>query len=176
MNNPRKIFVEIAREEVGTRETSRNQGPGIAKYWTATTYKDGFKNREPYCAAFVCWVCAEAERRGHGVGPVPNSAAVRHIVSWARGLNRGATVFNAGSKLYEPQAGDLVWWAFNGSQPNHIGIVARKDGINQIVTVEANTNPAGSREGDGVYERKRSISGAGGFIRLAWKATGVTKS
>jgi hypothetical protein len=169
--NPRKSFVDIARAEVGTRETSRNQGPGIAKYWADTTYPTGYKNREPYCAAFVCWVCAEAERRGHGVGPVPNSAAVRNIVSWARMIGKGAIVFTGTSKKYRPQAGDLVWWAFGGNAPNHIGIVAALDGANQIRTIEANTNPAGSREGDGVYERKRTISGAGGFIRLAWKAT-----
>ena len=169
-DNPRKIFVTIAREEVGIRETSRNQGPGIAKYWPDTTYPGGYKNREPYCAAFVCWVCAEASRRGYDIGPRPNSAAVREIVEWSKRPGSGCLRFTGASSRYRPQPGDLVWWAFSGARPNHIGIVAKLDGANQIVTIEGNTNPAGSREGDGVYERKRSISGAGGFIRLAWRA------
>lgn len=172
--NPRQIFVSIARAEVGTRETSRNQGPGIAKYWEDTTYKDGYKNREPYCAAFVCWVIAEAIRRGHGVGPSPSSAAVRHIVSWARKLGNGTVVFRPTSSTYKPQPGDLIYWAFGGkAQPNHIGFVAEADGTSRVKTIEANTNPAGSREGDGVYERYRSLSGAAGFIRLSWKASEI---
>jgi hypothetical protein len=169
-NNPRKIFVAVAREEIGVRETSKNQGKGIAKYWKDTTYPDGYKNREPYCAAFVCWVVAEAERRGHDVGPKPKSAAVRNIVSWAKKLTSGTVVFPPASAKYSPQAGDLIFWSFNGNAPNHIGIVAGSAGPGKLTTVEANTNFAGSREGDGVYERTRTIGGAAGFIRLAWRA------
>jgi hypothetical protein len=170
MVNPRKVFVSIAREDVGVREVTRNQAPEIRKYWDDTDYKGGFKNREPYCAAFVCYVVAEAIRRGHGVGPTPTSAAVRNIVTWAGKLGNGAVRWTPSNTAYTPQAGDLVWWAFGGKSPNHIGIVAGKQGVNRITTIEANTNPAGSREGDGVYERQRSISACGGFIRLAWKA------
>lgn len=169
--NPRKIFVDIAREETWVRETSRNQGKGISKYWKATTYPDGYKNREPYCAAFVCWVCAEAERRGAGVGPVPNSAAVRHIVAWSRKLGKGAIVFSRHSKIYVPEPGDLVWFEFGGSTPNHIGFVAGRRNDQQILTIEGNTGKQGSRDGDGVYEKHRSLNLCAGFIRLAWKAT-----
>ena len=163
--NPRKILVEIARKEVGVRENSRNQGAGIAKYWEDTTYKAGYKNREPYCAAFVCWVVSEAVRRGHTFAR-PTSAAVRYLVSWAKKLTNGTVVFRPASN-YSPQAGDLIFWAFGGNAPNHIGIVAGNAGTGKLTTIEANTNFAGSREGDGVYERTRTISGAAGFIRLA---------
>jgi hypothetical protein len=173
--NPRKAFVDIARDELWVRETSRNHGPGIEKYWTATTYKTGYQNREPYCAAFVCWVCRTAERLGHGVGPVPNSAAVREIVRWAQGLTRGAVVFLPGSKIYKPQAGDLVWFRFGGNAPNHIGFVTGTDGANAVRTIEANTGIAGGRDGDGVWRKGRSLSVCKGFIRLAWKAVEVRK-
>ena len=162
--NPRRVLVQIAREEVGVREVSGNQAPAIRKYWADTSYPTGHANREPYCAAFVCWVVAEAVRRGSTFAK-PHSAAVRFLVAWAQKLTNGTLVFRPGGR-HSPQAGDLVYWAFSGSTPNHIGIVAGLDGANRIKTIEANTNPAGSREGDGVYERTRTISGAAGFIRL----------
>jgi hypothetical protein len=169
VTNPRQIFVSIASEEVGVRETSRNQGPEIAKYWKDTSYPTGYANREPYCAAFVCWVAAEAGRRGAKLGPGPHNAAVRHMVTWARRPGNGALVFSPVDRTYKPQAGDFIYWAFGGANPNHIGIVERVEGA-RVHTIEANTNPAGSREGDGVYRRARNLAGAGGFIRLAWKA------
>ena len=56
MSNPREILVALAAAELWVRETSKNQGPGVQKYWAATSYPDGYQNREPYCAAFVCWL------------------------------------------------------------------------------------------------------------------------
>lgn len=168
--NPRLVFVEIAEEEIGVRETSRNQGPGIEKYWADTSYKDGYKNREPYCAAFVCWVVAEARRRGNAVGPIPHDAAVRNLVAWAERRGNGAIVFPPGGR-HTPQAGDLVFWRFSGRHPNHIGIVERVAGT-RLYAIEANTDGSGGREGDGVYRKTRTVKGAAGFIRLAWRATG----
>jgi len=166
-NNPRRIFAEIAREELWVRETSRNQGPGIAKYWPDTTYPNGYQNREPWCAAFVCWVVAEAIRRGHGPGPRPRSASVREIVKWARRNGSGAQIFSP--TFREPQAGDLVWFTFGGLNPNHIEIVCKRGGANRIGTIGGNTNMQGGREGNGVYERTRSLNACAGFIRLAWQ-------
>jgi cell wall-associated NlpC family hydrolase len=167
--NPRTIFVEIAKSQLAVRETSRNQGHGIEKYWMDTNYPNGYQNREPYCAAFVCWVVAEAIRRGFKVGPAPRDASVRNLVAWARRDGNGALVFSPSSSKYTPQPGDLVYWAFGGSTPNHIGIVETVRG-KTINTIEANTDSSGGREGDGVYLRSRSVSGAAGYIRLAWKA------
>ena len=44
-------IVAIAAAQLGVHETSANQGPGLEKCWTATSYgPDGYKNREPWCA------------------------------------------------------------------------------------------------------------------------------
>src|SRR5689334_4922697 len=53
----RQRLIAIADKDVGQMETSRNHGPAIEKFWPATSYPEGYANREPYCAAGVSyWV------------------------------------------------------------------------------------------------------------------------
>jgi len=177
LKNPRSILVDIFSEEVQVREASRNQGAGIAKYWRDTSYPDGYEDRQPYCAAAICYVIAEAMRRGHTLGLTsatrPKSASVRQLVTWARKATTGAKVFAPRDGLYFPQAGDLVWFAFGGSAPNHIGLVEAFDG-STVKTIEANTGSDGGRDGDGVYRKRRALALCRGFIRLAWKPQPTT--
>lgn len=167
--NPRVALLKIASEQLGIRETSKNQGAGIAKFWEATWYPDGYKNREPYCAAFVCWVVAEAMRRGYALGLTeatrPKSPAVKDWIPWAQKASSGALVFGVGDRDHKPDDGDIVVFTFS-----HIGIVAGPLSNGYFPTVEANTNGAGSREGDGIYAKSRASSLARAFIRLAWRA------
>lgn len=147
-------LVKIATGELGTRETSRNRAPGIAKYWTATDYPDGMENREPWCAAFVAWCVAtylgfDAKR--------PKSAAVRLWVPAA--LKLEWRVFGPRDGLYFPQAGDIVVFTFS-----HIGIVENFDG-SHVATIEGNTDDGGSREGLEVAHRTRGLSICRSFIR-----------
>ena len=51
----RSKLIQIARKDRGKTETSRNQAPWIKKLWTATTYPEGFEERQPYCAAGICY-------------------------------------------------------------------------------------------------------------------------
>ncbi len=178
MINPRKILVEIAKRELHVRETSPNQGPGIRRYWAATTYPDGYDNREPWCAAFTAWIIAQAIREGHDIGLTeaarPKSAAVRDWPTWAKRPTSGALIFHSGDKNHSPAAGDICWFRFgNSTHPNHIAIVTGPQDLGFIPTIEGNTNPQGSREGNGVFEKRRQLSFCRGFIRLAWKAEKV---
>lgn len=163
--NPRAVLVDIAESQIGIRETSKNQGPGIAKFWTATNYPDGYINREPYCAAFCCWLILEAMKAGHPLGLTntsrPKSAAVSNWVSWA-GASAYVGIFAPGSLIPEP--GDF----FIHSKVSHIGLVRSFSG-STLKTIEGNTDGSGSREGDGVYQRTRGLSEVKYLIRLAWK-------
>lgn len=167
--NPRVELLKIASTQLEVRETSKNQGPGIEKYWAATSYTEGYKNREPWCAAFVAWVIAEAMRRGHALGLTeatrPKSAAVRDWLTWAEKPSSGALVFHVGDKDHKPDDGDIVVFTFS-----HIGIVAGPLTNGYFRTVEGNTDASGSREGGGVFAKNRASSLAKAFIRLAWRA------
>lgn len=168
--NPRELFVTVARRFVGIRESSRNRFPGDVKVWASTSYPDGYVYREPYCAAFVCHVVrlADLESMELNYPNPPRSASVAGWRTWARDKKNGVQILTPSDKI---MAGDIVSFLPHFS---HIGIVRGVAASKvHILTVEANTNDAGSREGDGIYEKSRSLSICGEFYRLPAKATAV---
>lgn len=168
--NPRECLVEIARTQLSIHETSANHGAGIAKYWEATSYLEGYEDRQPYCAAFLCWVVRQAitttnTHLGLTMDTRPTSAAVSGWLPWAGRATSGALVFHLGDRNYAPQPGDIVVYVFS-----HVGLVTSELNQGYMRTIEANTNAAGGREGDGVYEKIRAGTLAKAFIRLAARA------
>jgi len=139
----------VAEGELGTKETSRNQGPGIAKYWIATNYPDGYKNREPYCAAFMSWLFMEAGKRVELPCRRPTTAAAFGFETWGR--DNGLTVVKEPRKV---KRGDVVVFSFS-----RVGICEEdSDESGTFTTIEANTNAAGDREGGCVMRKRRKLS------------------
>nr|WP_307866714.1 peptidoglycan-binding protein [Pedobacter sp. ASV19] len=128
----------IASREVGVRELSgRNDGPRVEEYLSCV----GLKRGAPYCAAFVSWVFMEAGYGAPRTGWSPALFPARRIVKDAA----PGMVFG----IYFKSLGRI----------GHCGLVQGVKG-DWVVTVEANTDPSGGRNGDGVYLRmrhKRSI-------------------
>lgn len=155
-------LVDLATVELvkDIRETSKNQGPEIAKYWTATTYSDGYKNREPYCAAFLCWLFMTAATGRKVPFSLPKSPVAYDFEKWGA-ANKGKGVVVSGPIGFAPKSGDV----FTLATASHVGLVVGVSG-SAITTIEANTDGSGSREGDGVYKRSRSISSVRKFIRV----------
>ena len=61
------------------------------------------------------------------------------------------------SKLLIPKSGDVFGLYFpEKGRIAHVGFIDQWDG-KWLITVEGNTNEAGSREGDGVYRKKRLV-------------------
>lgn len=152
-------LVDTATQQLllNIRETEgKNHGEGIAKFWTATSYPDGYKNREPYCAAFICWVILTAVAGRKVPFSLPRSPVAYDFESWAR-ANAGKGV----SFTALPKAGDV----FTLATASHCGLVVGVSGSN-VITIEANTDATGGREGDGVYKRSRPISTIRQFIRV----------
>jgi len=128
----------IANREVGVREWSgRNDGPRVEEYLSCV----GLKRGAPYCAAFVSWVFMRA---GYGA---PRTG-------WSPAL------FPADRLVGKPSPGMVFGIYFKSlGRIAHCGLVEKVRG-DWVVTVEANTDPSGGRNGDGVYLRmrhKRSI-------------------
>ncbi len=149
------LIAKIALGEHWVREKSKNHGDGISKYWQATSYKTGYQNREPYCAAFVCWVVREAFKEA-GLKEtagfrLPTTARAWGFEHWS--LDQDETTNTKKSPRGDIQRGDLIVFTFS-----HIGIaLGHPDTKGHFATIEANTDGKGSAEGDGVYEKIRHI-------------------
>lgn len=129
----RKKLIELARTELGVRETTgNNDGKRVEQYLACA----GLKKGQPYCAAFVSFVFKQAgfdaPRTGWSPALFPNDRLVKVAVS--------GNVFG----IYFPALKRI----------GHCGFIENSRG-DWLGTIEANTNIAGSREGDGVYRRIR---------------------
>jgi len=146
-------IVEVAKTQLFIRETEgQNHGPGIEKLWSATTLTDGYRDRQPYCAAGVCWTIREAFKGIVTPFKLPTTPAAYGFDTWAE-ENDGKGV-KAKVKPQEARAGDIVVF----KQFSHVGIVIGRTDDGQLRTIEYNTDSAGGREGSGCMEKVRSLS------------------
>lgn len=173
------LLVEIARSQIGTRETGNNTGPVIRRYQAATWLPPG---PWPWCAAFVCWCVQQAleaaPARGITVPPQfrrPTTAGAYDFENWATdrhpetgkplrrsgGPEAGVTMVRRPT-VRDLRPGDIVTFL----PMSHIGIVSGPASDGYLMTIEGNTNAAGSREGDGVWGKKRPTSWIRARIRL----------
>lgn len=151
------VLIDIALREhsLNIRETSMNQGPGIQKYWEATNYKDGYDNREPWCCAFIVWCIQQAllfppDKR-------PKTAAVFAMENWAWNNNIPLT-----KDIRKVKKGQLVILKIS-----HIAIATSdSDADGDFTTIEGNTGPTGSREGNGVYKKVRNLAAVRSIITV----------
>jgi hypothetical protein len=134
-------LIATYRAAIGVRElTGNNDGPQVKQYLGAVGLPEGYA----WCAAFVAYCHMQ-----HNI-PYPVKApawspawfpAARIIPSEKA---RTADVFG----LYYPRLNRI----------GHVGFLDEDwdNGSGTILTVEGNTNGEGSREGDGVYRKRRS--------------------
>ena len=164
----RQSLVEIARRDVGKKEVTRNRAPFIARYWPATSYPNGHADRQPYCAAAVCYWVREWLKLPEVLAALkmtPTGAERWRCKSpaafgWLDWANARRLEVLSNSPTERLRVGDLMIF-----DVSHIGIVRDDDGGN-VWTIEANTGNGSVRDGDGCFERKRDRSAARAFVRL----------
>jgi hypothetical protein len=164
----RSTFAKIAEDELGVREEGGpNKGPRIRQYQSATWLEP---ESWPWCAAFVCWVIQQGlklpdVRRSLGIVAEddamrwrPKTAGAYDFANWAK--KRSLAVLSENNDCYR---GDIVIFDFS-----HIGLVVQDAPATSefIQTIEGNTNGLGSRDGDGVFLKKRRRELVKSFIRI----------
>jgi hypothetical protein len=154
-------LVRIATAEIGVEEVNgSNRGPRVDEY-KAATWLDPSKGW-PWCAAFVCWVVREAmEATGQRYTfDRPRTAGAWDFENWSR--KQDDSTWTKRPHDGDIQAGDIVIFTFS-----HIGIAtSAPDAGGWVSTVEGNTDAAGSREGGGVYRKRRHVSKIRSRIRF----------
>ncbi len=146
-------FLAIALSQDGVRETRPNRGPSIDAYIMSTglaPWADAF----PWCVAFVYWCAVQLEDMGGADNTLPKTAGVHAM--WNSGRNSAPMVVTRASADATNVRPGMVFFLDTGGGRGHAGIVTRVVG-EQVHTIEGNTNKAGSREGDGVYQRVRAL-------------------
>lgn len=132
---------QVYQSQVGVREQGgANRGEQVGQYLAAVGFDPGYA----WCAAFVSW-CYQQVNIAH-----PKSA---WVPSYAIQQN---LIYQRGEFIRQlPQSGDvfLIWYE-KLKRPAHIGFVDEWQNT-WVITVEGNTNDNGSREGDGVYRKRR---------------------
>jgi hypothetical protein len=166
-------LVNIAKRDVGKVETPRNnQGAWIKRFWPSTSYQDGYSNREPYCAAAMAyWLDTTGDELAKaGLLESLTGMTAEQFEKW-RCKSAGAWAWQGWAKKAKgvtvlpdsatPQKGDVCIFDFS-----HIGLVTGLPAKGRIATIEANTGPAGERDGDGCWEKNRPQEVARCFLRF----------
>lgn len=145
------LMVDIACSHIGVKEGKH--ASMINEYLSATTIGPG---DHPWCAAFISWCMREALRinKKHGLNIEEwrcKSARVFDWEKWAKNRNL-QLIYDCKDLAHR---GDIIIYDFS-----HIGIVGfnQENPSQKIITIEGNTNKNGSRNGDGVYLKKRTPS------------------
>jgi hypothetical protein len=136
-------LMDVARNTIGLREGPGNSGAVVDEILATVGLKG---SRAPWCAAWVVYVGDKTF--GKQANPFPRSAWSPAFVvkpTWDRG--KGAT----------PGPADAFGIYFQSlRRVAHTGLIERIEG-KMAVTIEGNTNDNGSRDGDGVYRKRRPL-------------------
>jgi hypothetical protein len=131
----RQRIVQVALQEVGVREkTGENDGKRIEEYLAAVK----LKRHNPYCAAFLSWVFMQEGFAKPRSGWSPDLVPLSRLTSAAMPADIAG--------FYFPELRRVA----------HVGMI-EKVHHHWAVTIEANTNLTGSREGEGVYRKRRHL-------------------
>jgi len=128
--------------QIGVREaTGKNDGPQVKAYLAAVGLPEGYA----WCGAFPAWTFDQHGIKHPKSGWVPSWFPSSKVI-WSKG--KGQT----------PKPADLfcIYYA-NLKRAAHMGFVDYW-GVKWTTTVEGNTNDLLSRDGDGVYKKRRLIS------------------
>ena len=129
--------------QIGVRElTGSNDGKMVETFLKSVRLNKG----NAWCAAFVSWVLQQCQIVNPKSGWCPNWFPVEKTIY---------KVSQPPINRETPQTGDVFGIYFsNKNRVAHVGFIMEWTD-KYAVTVEGNTNEAGSREGDGVYKKKR---------------------
>jgi hypothetical protein len=129
---------------IGVREkTGKNDGVHVEKYLRNV----GMPKGNPWCAAYVRYGFDSCGVRTKITAWSPTAHNPKKIV-WKQGFRK------------DPKAGRDVFtvWYVSLKRVGHTGFYLSMPNPVTVETVEGNTSVGGSRNGDGVYRRKRALN------------------
>jgi peptidoglycan hydrolase-like protein with peptidoglycan-binding domain len=147
--------IETAVSQIGVVESGgANRGPQVDQYLRSVGV-DPTTGSYAWCAAFVHWCFTQAATRLAIPNPCPPKAGCLALWGAAPAGTRiaGDAAFDDPTLVH---AG-AVFVIDHGYGKGHVGFVESVE-AGRLGTIEGNTNPAGGREGYGVFRRQRAFS------------------
>lgn len=132
-----QAIAEVALTQLGNE--------GGQPYWSWY----GFDSREEWCACFVSWCANQCGYIESGI--LPKFSLCSDGMNWFKSNGQWQ------DKNYEPQAGDIIFYDWNGDgTTDHVGIVEKAEN-GMVYTVEGNTSDVAHPNGDVVAQHSYSI-------------------
>lgn len=143
IKDARLLFGLAAESCVGIHESGgNNKGPMVELIQETI----GKAEREPWCMAFVQTCLAYAELKTGVISPIHPSEGCLDV--WEK------TTLNKRVRV-SPLKYAIVIFQHEGTSKGHTGIVIEPVKDSHVLSVEGNTNKDGSRDGDGVFLKRR---------------------
>lgn len=141
------LFIDILKDKLGTRELTGNNDGEVVKAILANC---GINFPAPWCA---CFIHDGLKRLGTEGGPekdpgwTPNWFKDPNRITWVRDRDSYKITFQKGwiGAIYYRSKGRI----------GHIFAIVEDTTDGYVITIEGNTDSAGSREGNGVFIRIR---------------------
>jgi hypothetical protein len=151
--NTRALFVMGSMATLKVREIGSNAGAWVKKILASVGLGEGYS----WCGAGLYYSLIEAGADPKKMPEKHLAASVYQWYVWAK---------NTGRLLKKPKRGAAMFWldrkkvGKNVNWQGHIGPVRGLEPLdeNLFYTIEGNTNAKGSREGDGVYRKDRTMT------------------
>ena len=156
----RRLVLQYAKNEVGTKEVGTNSGKRVNEYQRVA----GLGAGNPWCLAFVLWCYMKsAEECGITINWIrPRDIQLMktgHCQTFRRWAQDNGWVIR---DARQAKPGDQFIMVFDDDK-GHTGLIPKNDG--KLFTIEGNTG-SNIREGDGVYSKTRSYSSAPYIVQL----------
>lgn len=158
--------IRLASVFEGVRETGDNIGVEVEIFQNYT-----HTPKQPYCVSFPVYVVnngvIDSLSQSGGIHfpyVLPKVASAKALYDWAdRGIiiadQTGKEISRESVITSVPRRGDIAIWRHGTTNKGHVGMVLSVNVFDKTFeSLEANTNPEGSREGDGIYIRTRDLS------------------
>jgi hypothetical protein len=150
-----QAVLATAASQDGVRETQGkpNRGPQVDQYVSSVGLNP--EGGYSWCQAFVYWCFQRSASDLAVANPCVKTAGV--LEHWARSPAAARVYARAALDKLDLVRPGSIFIIDHGDGKGHAGLV-RSVVSGSVNTIEGNTNEAGSREGDGVYEKTRAIA------------------
>lgn len=150
-----EFIVAASRYYIGYREKKGNKG-----FLSASFEKEmksiGWYLGAPWCMFFVKLIWRKAYKNDERLLDVVNRMLNGSALMSLNNIKNNGTFTVSDT----PVPGAIVIWRLGNSTSGHAAIVMPYEGVNTFKTTEGNTNDHGSREGEVVAEKLRTLTRA----------------